>query len=71
MPMLCTDNFMTGFLYHNFQFFNDIIKGQVDSPEMPKITEMTENFTKVAKYLTKLKHTLIKYVYEKSHIIKQ
>ena len=26
MSMLCTDNFMTGFLYHNFQFFSDIIK---------------------------------------------
>ena len=30
--------------------------GQVDSPE---ITEMTENFTKVTKYLTKFKETLI------------
>ena len=26
MSMLCTDNFMTGFLYHNFQFFSDIVK---------------------------------------------
>ena len=26
MPMLCTDNFMTGFLYYNIQFFSDIIK---------------------------------------------
>ena len=26
MSMLCTGNFMTGFLYHNFQFFSDIIK---------------------------------------------
>ena len=24
--MLCTDNFMAAFLYHNFQFFSDIIK---------------------------------------------
>ena len=37
-------------------------KGQVDSPEMPEITEMTGNFTKVTKYLTKLKDTLINYV---------
>ena len=28
--MLCTDNFMTGFLYHNFQFFSDIIKTWLD-----------------------------------------
>ena len=26
MLILCTDNFMTVFLYHNFQFFSDIIK---------------------------------------------
>ena len=26
MSILCTDNFMTVFLYHNFQFFSDIIK---------------------------------------------
>ena len=30
MKMLCTDNFMTGFLYHNFQFFSDIIKTWLD-----------------------------------------
>ena len=48
--------------------------GQVDSPELPetpKITEMTENFTKVTKYLTKFKETLINYVWEKSHVKKQ
>ena len=48
--------------------------GQVDSPELPetpKITVMTENFTKVTKYLTKLKDTLMNYVWEKSHAIKQ
>ena len=48
--------------------------GQVDSPESPgtpEITEMTENFTKVTEYLTRLKDTLINYVQEKSHVIKQ
>ena len=47
---------------------------QVDSldlPETPEITEMTENFTKVTKYLTKFKETLINYVWEKSHVKKQ
>ena len=43
-------------------------KGQFDSPELP---EMTENFTKVTKYLTKFKETLINYVWEKSHVKKQ
>ena len=36
--------------------------GQVDSPELPQTletTEMTENFTKVTKYLIKFKETLI------------
>ena len=36
--------------------------GQVDSPKSPEITEMMENFTKVTKYLTKLKDALINYV---------
>ena len=48
-----------------------IINSQVDSPELPEtleITEKTENFTKVTKYLTKLKETLINYVCEKSHL---
>ena len=36
-----------------------------------EITEMTENFTKVTKYLTKFKETLINYVWEKSHVKKQ
>ena len=35
------------------------------------ITEMTENFTKVTKYLNKFKETLINYVWEKSHFKKQ
>ena len=35
------------------------------------ITELTENFTKVTKYLTKFKETLINYVWEKPHIKKQ
>ena len=51
-----------------------ILNGQVDSPELletPEITEMTENFTKVTKYLTKFKETLINYVWEKPHIKKQ
>ena len=37
-------------------------KGQKDSPELPEtleIMEMTENFTKVTKYLSKFKETLI------------
>ena len=41
--------------------------GQIDSPESretPKSTEMTENFTKVTKKLTKLKETLINYVWK-------
>ena len=49
-------------------------RGQVDSPELPEtlaITESTENFTKVTKYLNKFKETLINYVLEKSHVKKQ
>ena len=34
------------------------------------ITELTENFTKVTKYLTKFKET-INYVWEKPHVKKQ
>ena len=34
------------------------------------ITELTENFTKVTKYLTKFKETLINYVWEKPHVKK-
>ena len=48
--------------------------GQVDSPELPEtpeIMELTENFTKVIKYLTKFKETLINYVWEKCHVKKQ
>ena len=48
--------------------------GQVnfpEFPEMPGITEMTENFTKIIKYLTTFKETLINYVWEKSHVEKQ
>ena len=48
--------------------------GQVDSAELPKtpeITEMTENFTKVTKYLPKYKKALLNYVWEKSHVKKQ
>ena len=40
-------------------------RSQVDSPkltETPEITEITENFTKVTKYLIKIKETLINYV---------
>ena len=51
-----------------------IVFGQVDSPELPEtpeITVMTENFTKVTKYLTKLKETSVNYVWEKSHVKKQ
>ena len=39
-----------------------IALGQVDFPESrktPEITEVTEDFSKVIKYLTKLKDTLI------------
>ena len=36
-----------------------------------KSREMTINFTKVTKYLTKLKEILINYVWEKSHFKKQ
>ena len=51
-----------------------LYNGQVDSlelPETPEIEEMTENFTKVTKYLAKFKETLINYVWEKSHVKKQ
>ena len=50
-----------------------LYNGQVDSlelPETPEIEEMTENFTKVTKYLAKFKETLINYVWEKSHVKK-
>ena len=33
--------------------------GEVNSPESPEITEVTENFTK---FLTKVKDTLLNYV---------
>ena len=48
--------------------------GQVDSPELPEtpeITTMTENFTKVTKYLTKSKETLTNCVSKISHVKKQ
>ena len=47
--------------------------GQVGSPELletPEIMEKTENFIKVTKYLTKLKETLINYVWEEYHFEK-
>ena len=47
---------------------------QVNSPELPEtpeITDIIENFIKVTKHLTKLKETLINYVWEKSHFKKQ
>ena len=50
-----------------------VIHGQVDSPElleMLEIIEITGNFTDVTKYLTKLKETLINYVWEKFHFKK-
>ena len=47
------------------------ITSRKQSPESPELTEMTKNSTKVTKYLTKLKETLINYVWEKSHVIKQ
>ena len=34
------------------------INSQVDSLELPEMMEMTENFTKVTKYLTKFKETI-------------
>ena len=55
-------------------FLKSVKNGQVDSPESletPEIKEMMANFTKVTKYLTKLKDTLINYVKEKSHVIRQ
>ena len=51
----------------------ELLSGQVDSPELPKtpeITEMTENFMKVTKYLAKFKETLRNYASEKSHVKK-
>ena len=41
------------------QFVEKLLKnvnGQVDSPESPETTELTENFAKVTKYLAKLKN---------------
>ena len=40
-------------------------------PKTPEITEMTENFMKVTKYLAKFKETLRNYASEKSHVKKQ
>ena len=57
-----------------FQQAIGLVTGQVDSPELPKTpenTEMTENFTKVTKYLTKFKETLINHAWEKPHVKKQ
>ena len=57
-------------LLHLF-FGTNLIGGQFDSSkssETPEITEMTENFTKVTKYLTKLKDALINCL-GKSHVI--
>ena len=48
-----------------------IFTGQVDSPELPEITEIIEKFIKVTKHLTKLKETLTNYVWEKPHFKKQ
>ena len=48
--------------------------GQVDSPkslETPEFKKMTQNFTKVTKYLTKLKDILINYIWEKYHVKKR
>ena len=42
-----------------FEILTSEILVQVDSPELPEITEMMENFMKVTKYLTKFKETLI------------
>ena len=56
-----------------YNYFSSFHNGQVHSPdfsETPKITEMTENFTKVTKYITKFKETLINSVWEKSHVKK-
>ena len=69
----CMETFM---VKHGNESSNALLvkKGQVDSPELPEtteITEMAEYFTKVTKYLTKFKETLINYVWEKSHVIKQ
>ena len=52
----------------------NLYMGQIDSLELPKmseITEMTENFTKVTKHLTIFKETLINYVWEKYQVRKQ
>ena len=48
-------------------FFEYYTGGQVNSAQSP---EITQNFTKITKYLTKLKETLTNYVSEKSHVIK-
>ena len=58
--------FQESFIYFIHTFFTkNVFKlgltGQINSPESPEITEMTEYFTKVTKYLTKSKETLINY----------
>ena len=66
--------FMVALLLYFVRDVHGYMKSCPDSPESPEtteITEMTENFRKVTKYLTKLKDTLINYVLEKSHVIKQ
>ena len=61
-------------IYFYFEVTRTLKFGQVDSPELletPETMEMTENFTKVTKYLTKFIETLINYVWEKSHVKKK
>ena len=50
------------------------ILGQVDSPESletSEVTEMTENFIKVTKYLITLRETLMSFAWKKFHVKKQ
>ena len=59
-----------------YGYWENLCSGELgrEFPELPEtqdITEMTENFTKVTKYLNKFKETLINYVWEKSHFKKQ
>ena len=65
----------TAHLYHVMIIMaGGFSRGQVDSPELPEtpeIIEMTASFTKVTKYLTKFRETLINYVWEKSYVKKQ
>ena len=62
-------------IFHNENYFPLMdcygINTKTTSIPRTEITEMMENFTKLTKYLTKLKDALINYVKEKYQVLKQ